>query len=176
MQHLGLIVSDFLYLEGQRERGPVMAFIRCDRGLEPSDHHTLAMLLKPDAGYVHSAFEVADLDALAAGGQYLAERGYKRSWGIGRHIQGSQVFDYWRDPDKVMIEHYTDGDLFDNTLDPGWAPMTASGLAQWGPRASGDFLGTPPSLTMVRCAIEALREGNEIDLARLRGLIKALGK
>ena len=176
LQHLGLIVSDFLYLEGQRERGPVMAFIRCDRGLEPSDHHTLAMLLKPDAGYVHSAFEVADLDALAAGGQYLAERGYKRSWGIGRHIQGSQVFDYWRDPDKVMIEHYTDGDLFDNTLDPGWAPMTASGLAQWGPRASGDFLGTPPSLTMVRCAIEALREGNEIDLARLRGLIKALGK
>ena len=29
---LGLIVSDFLYLDGQRERGPVMAFIRCDQG------------------------------------------------------------------------------------------------------------------------------------------------
>jgi catechol 2,3-dioxygenase-like lactoylglutathione lyase family enzyme len=176
LEHFGLIVSDFLYLEGQRERGPVMAFIRCDRGLEPSDHHTLAMLLKPDAGYVHSAFEVADLDALAAGGEYLAQRGYKRSWGIGRHIQGSQVFDYWRDPDKVMVEHYADGDLFDHTLEPGWAPMTVSGLAQWGPKATGDFLGTPPGPAVIRCALEALREDNEIDFARLTGLIKALGR
>ena len=32
LQNLGLIVSDFLYLDGQRGRGPVMAFIRCDRG------------------------------------------------------------------------------------------------------------------------------------------------
>jgi catechol 2,3-dioxygenase-like lactoylglutathione lyase family enzyme len=152
LQHLGLIVSDFLFLEGQRERGPVMAFIRCDRGLEPADHHTLAMVFKPDAGYVHSAFEVADMDALAAGGEYLGQRGYTRSWGVGRHIQGSQVFDYWRDPDKVMIEHYADGDLFDHTLEPGWAPMSASGLAQWGPRATGDFLGSPLSPSMIRSA------------------------
>lgn len=176
LQHLGLIVSDFLYLEGQRERGPVMAFIRCDRGPEPTDHHTLAMLLKPDAGYVHSAFEVADLDALAAGGEYLLQQGYRRSWGIGRHIQGSQVFDYWRDPEQVMVEHYADGDLFDATLEPGWAPMTASGLAQWGPRASKDFLGLPPDPRLVRCAIQALREDNELDLGRLLGLAKAMNR
>ena len=35
LQHLGLIVSDFLYYAGQRERGPVMSFIRCDRGVDP---------------------------------------------------------------------------------------------------------------------------------------------
>ena len=93
LEHLGLIVSDFLFIDGQRDRGPCMAFIRCDRGSEPSDHHTLAMLLAPEAGYVHSAYEVADLDAMAAGGEYLRERGWQRSWGIGRHIQGSQVFD-----------------------------------------------------------------------------------
>ena len=176
LQHLGLIVSDFLFLDGQRERGPVMAFIRCDRGDEPADHHTLAMLLKPDAGYVHSAFEVADLDALAAGGEYLLRKGYTRSWGIGRHIQGSQVFDYWRDPEKVMVEHYADGDLFDSSLEPGWAPMTASGLAQWGPRATKNFLEQPPPPHVVRAAIDALREDNEIDLSRLVGLVKALGR
>ena len=38
----GLIVSDFLYYPGQRDRGPVMSFIRCDRGATPTDHHTLA--------------------------------------------------------------------------------------------------------------------------------------
>ncbi len=176
LEHLGLIVSDFLYLEGQRERGPVMAFIRCDRGSEPSDHHTLAMLLAPETGYVHSAYEVADLDALAAGGEYLKDRGYHRSWGIGRHIQGSQVFDYWRDPERVLVEHYADGDVFDATVEPGWAPLSASGLRQWGPKPTRDFLGATPSPALVRQALEALREDNEIDLARLTGLIKAMNR
>lgn len=175
LEHLGLIVSDFLYFEGQRHRGPTMSFIRCDRGSEPADHHTLAMTLGPRTRYVHSAYQVADLDALAAGGQHLLDEGYRRSWGIGRHIQGSQIFDYWRDPDGFLVEHFSDGDLFDHTLEPGWAPMTASGLAQWGPPATKDFLGVAPgkeSLAELRSMIRALREDNEWDLERLRGLMK----
>jgi len=174
LTHLGLIVSDFLYYPGQRERGPVMSFIRCDRGASPTDHHTLAMVHGPNR-YVHSAYQVADLDALAAGGEYLREHGYKRSWGIGRHIQGSQIFDYWRDPDGFMVEHYTDGDLFDCTLEPGWAPMTASGLAQWGPPATKDFLGVTPGPQAVhelRTIVGALRQDNEFDLASVQGLLK----
>ncbi|WP_406079233.1 VOC family protein [Micromonospora sp. NBC_00858] len=176
LENLGLIVSDFLYHEGQRERGPIMSFIRCDRGGTPTDHHTLAMTLGPANRYVHSAYQVPDLDSLAAGGEYLLDRGYQRSWGIGRHIQGSQIFDYWRDPDDFLVEHFTDGDLFDCTLEPGWAPMSASGLAQWGPPATKDFLGMRPgreSLRELRAVISALREENEFDLHRLRGLMKA---
>ncbi|WP_454194380.1 VOC family protein [Nocardia sp. Marseille-Q1738] len=175
LRHLGLIVSDFLYYPGQRERGPVMSFIRCDRGRTPADHHTLALVLGPANRYVHSAYQVADLDALAAGGEYLRDHGYYRSWGIGRHIQGSQIFDYWRDPDGFLVEHFSDGDMFDNTLEPGWAPFTASGLAQWGPPASKDFLGLKPgreSLRELRAMVDALREDNEFDLGRLRGLLK----
>ncbi|MBC2642634.1 MULTISPECIES: VOC family protein [unclassified Rhodococcus (in: high G+C Gram-positive bacteria)] len=175
LEHLGLIVSDFLYYPGQRARGPIMSFIRCDRGATPTDHHTLAMVLGPANRYVHSAYQVADLDCLAAGGEYLLDRGYRRSWGIGRHIQGSQIFDYWRDPDGFMVEHFSDGDLFDNTLDAGWAPMTASGLAQWGPPATKDFLGLNPgreSLQELRAIVHALRADNEFDLHRLRGLLK----
>ena len=176
LEHLGLIVSDFLYYDGQRSKGPTMSFIRCDRGSEPADHHTLAMTLGPRARYVHSAYQVADLDALAAGGEFLRDAGYHRSWGIGRHIQGSQVFDYWRDDDGFLVEHFTDGDMFDDTLEPGWAPMTASGLAQWGPPASADFLGIKPgreSLAEARSILSALRRSdNEFDLTRLRGLLK----
>lgn len=174
LDNLGMIVSDFLFFPGQRERGPTMSFIRCDRGATPADHHSLAMALGPQNRYVHSAYQVADLDALAAGGEYLAERGYFRSWGIGRHIQGSQLFDYWRDPDGFLVEHFADGDLFDDTLEPGWAPFTASGLAQWGPPVSRDFLGTSPrsardeALSM----ITALRRDNEFDVHRLLGLLK----
>ncbi|WP_020102038.1 VOC family protein [Mycobacterium sp. 360MFTsu5.1] len=172
---LGLIVSDFLYFPGQRQRGPTMSFIRCDRGSIPTDHHTLALALGPANRYVHSAYQVSDLDALAAGGEYLKDHGYQRSWGIGRHIQGSQIFDYWRDPDGFMVEHFTDGDMFDNTLEPGWAEFTASGLAQWGPPATSDFLGTSPRHARgeVRELLTALRSHNEFDVNRLIGLLKA---
>ena len=175
LDHFGLIVSDFMYYPGQRERGPAMSFIRCDRGSTPTDHHTLALVLGPSNRYVHSAYQACDLDAIAAGGEYLREQGYDRSWGIGRHVQGSQIFDYWRDPDGFLVEHFTDGDMFDNTLEPGWAPLTASGLAQWGPPATKDFLGIAPSRETVhelRSVLTALRDDNEFDLTRLRGLLK----
>ncbi len=175
LDHLGLIVSDFLYYPGQRERGPAMSFLRCDRGPTPTDHHTLALVLGPADRYVHSAYQVCDLDAIAAGGEYLREAGYRRSWGIGRHIQGSQIFDYWRDPDGFLVEHYSDGDMFDDTLEPGWAPLTASGLAQWGPHATNDFLGIAPAreaVAQLRSMLTALRDHNEFDITRLRGYLK----
>ncbi len=174
LDQLGMIVSDFLFFPGQRDRGPTMSFIRCDRGQTPADHHTIALALGPTNRYVHSAYQVCDLDALAAGGEYLKDAGYQRSWGIGRHIQGSQIFDYWRDPEGFMVEHFTDGDMFDCTLEPGWAPFTGSGLAQWGPSVTKDFLGTNPrSLPHeARSMISALRADNEFDFRRLIGLMK----
>lgn len=174
LETFGMIVSDFLFFPGQRDRGPAMSFIRCDRGTTPADHHTLALALGPTNRYVHSAYEVSDLDALAAGGEYLSERGYFRSWGIGRHIQGSQLFDYWRDPDGFLVEHFADGDMFDNTVEPGWAPFTASGLAQWGPPVTKDFLDATPRAArhQVTSMLSALRDNNEFDLDRLVGLLK----
>jgi len=131
------------------------------------------MHLGPGRGYVHSAYQVADLDAVAMGGEFLEERGYHRAWGIGRHILGSQIFDYWRDPDSVMVEHFADGDMFDNTIETGWAPMAASGLAQWGPAVTRDFLGAKPSPQLVRDLVTALRDrDNEFGLRRLVGLLK----
>ena len=175
LDHLGMIVSDFLYLDDLRDRGPTMAFIRCDLGSVPSDHHTLAMHLGPRTGYVHSAYQVGDLDGVALGGRHLAEQGYKQVWGIGRHVQGSQIFDYWRDPDRLMFEHFADGDLFDCSLEAGWAPMSASGLSQWGPPVTRDFLGTSPNPAMVATVLRALAlEQNEIDPAALRSLMRAM--
>ena len=174
LDNLGMIVSDFQFFPGQRDRGPTMSFIRCDRGMSPADHHTLALALGPTNRYLHSAYQVCDLDALAAGGEYLKDQGYQRSWGIGRHIQGSQIFDYWRDPDGFLVEHFADGDMFDCTLEPGWAPLTASGLAQWGPRATKDFLGINPKSIPheAQTMLSALRGDNEFDLRSLIGLMK----
>jgi catechol 2,3-dioxygenase-like lactoylglutathione lyase family enzyme len=173
---LGMIVSDFTYLQGQRERGPVMAFIRCDRGSEATDHHTLAMHLGGSARYIHSAYQVADLDAIAMGAQVLERKGYTHAWGIGRHIQGSQVFDYWRDPDGLMVEHFCDGDRFDRSVEPGWAEFCATGLSQWGPKVTKEFLGTKPSpdaLKELAGMLNALRHDNEVDARRVLGLLRS---
>ena len=53
--------------------------------------------------------------------------------------------------------------------------MTASGLAQWGPPATKDFLGIKPGPQALRRVAHdrgALRADNEFDLHRLRGLLK----
>jgi hypothetical protein len=64
--------------------------------------------------------------------------------------------------------------VFDNTLAPGWAPFTASGLAQWGPPATRDFLGIDPKSVRHELVsmIAALRADNEFDIRRLIGLLK----
>ncbi|MGS7457193.1 hypothetical protein ACT3J6_21540, partial [Mycobacterium tuberculosis] len=57
-------------------------------------------------------------------------------------------------------------DRFDASLEPGWAEMTASGLAQWGPPATADFLGVAPgkeSLRELLSMTTALRSDNEFD-------------
>jgi Glyoxalase/Bleomycin resistance protein/Dioxygenase superfamily len=168
----GMLVSDFQFAPGRRDLGPVMAFIRCDRGSVPADHHTLALLLGPVAGYAHSAYQVTDFDAVAAGGEYLLEKGYHRAWGIGRHTLGSQIFDYWSDPDKIFVEHFTDGDMFDSTLEPGWEPLTASSLAQWGPRVPPEFMGAKPSLQLVRDVVSGLRGDNDYTLPKLAAMVQ----
>src|SRR6476660_2324079 len=169
LDNLGMIVSDFLFFPGQRERGHTMSFIRCDIGGPPADHHTLAIALGPSNRYIHSAYQVSDINAMGAGVHYLAELGYHRSRGIGRHIQGSQIFDYWRDPDGFLVEYDSDGDMFDSTVEPGWAPFAASGLAQWGPPVSADFLGTSPRSARreAMSMLTALRSDNEFDVNRL---------
>jgi hypothetical protein len=52
--------------------------------------------------------------------------------------------------------------------------LTASGLAQWGPPATKDFLGTDTKSARHELVsmITALRASNEFDIRRLIGLLK----
>ena len=43
----------------------------------------------------HSSFEVHDFDIQSLGHQWLRDKGYDLVWGVGRHVLGSQIFDYW---------------------------------------------------------------------------------
>jgi len=110
------------------------AFMRCDRGDMPTDHHTLFLLQSPTAPrFNHAAFEVAGFDDLMAGHDHLKKAGRKSAWGVGRHVLGSQIFDYWKDPWGHELEHWTDGDRF--ALADGSRKATLHDLlnVQWGP-------------------------------------------
>ena len=128
---------------------PLGAFMRCDRGDKPADHHTLFLAQLPGAlGLLHAAFEVANLDDLMLGHQYLKAAKRRPAWGVGRHIMGSQVFDYWKDPFGNELEHWTDGDLFTAADPPQKQPMSALLAVQWGaphPMFAGK-LPPPPGL------------------------------
>jgi catechol 2,3-dioxygenase-like lactoylglutathione lyase family enzyme len=131
-QRFGFIISDTVELQPGFEIG---AFMRCDRGREPTDHHTLFLLQgQSGARFNHAAFEVAGLNDLMAGHDFLAARRHRASWGVGRHILGSQVFDYWRDPWGHELEHWTDGDVFTADDPSGRAGIAELLGVQWGDR------------------------------------------
>jgi catechol 2,3-dioxygenase-like lactoylglutathione lyase family enzyme len=127
----GFITSDEIEFAPQQAMG---AFLRCDRGDTPTDHHTLFLLQSPRGpGFNHAAFEVADMDDLMRGHTHLKNAGRRAAWGVGRHILGSQIFDYWKDPWGHELEHWTDGDLFVAADGPGRATMQDLLGVQWGP-------------------------------------------
>ena len=133
----GLITSDEIDI-GSPDRA-LGAFFRCDRGAVPSDHHTLFLLGAGKRGFNHAAYEVADFDDLMSGHAWLKQKGRRHEWGVGRHLLGSQIFDYWRDPWGHTLEHWTDGDL----LDAAWGSRRASLeevlATQWGPLPPGSM-------------------------------------
>ena len=133
---LGLLVSDDIYLATPEE--PVGRFMRCDRGDQPADHHTLLIIETGEVRLGHCAWEVADFDDLMAGHDHLLAAERQHYWGVGRHVLGGQVFDYWKDPLGFTVEHWTDSDLL--TADtPAGAYGLFDPINQWGPAPPPDL-------------------------------------
>lgn len=127
----GFITSDEIELAPGMAIG---AFLRCDRGEAPTDHHTLFLLQSPGAPrFNHAAFEVANFDDLMCGHNHLKQAKRTHAWGVGRHVLGSQVFDYWKDPWGHELEHWTDGDLFAASDGSRTASLQTLLDVQWGP-------------------------------------------
>jgi catechol 2,3-dioxygenase-like lactoylglutathione lyase family enzyme len=135
--HLGMLISD--YVDKPDSGEPAAIFLRADRGATPTDHHTVAIVGHPRKEIHHSSYEVLDYDSLHRGQGWLASRSHNHEHGVGRHTLGSQVFDYWRDPDGFLIERFTDGDVFDNTVEPRHTPASLEAFFQWGPEAKPSF-------------------------------------
>ena len=168
-QHFGLIPSDVQVLP---DGSPAVVFFRLDLGDTPADHHTLAMAQGFMPLYSHSAYELVDADALGMGQRLLREKNWQHAWGIGRHILGSQLFDYWQDPWGAKHEHYCDGDLFTADQPMGVHSVSRQAMAQWGQSMPLSFTKPKINLVTLRGLWCSLRHSEDVTLKKLKMLAR----
>lgn len=83
---LGLRLSD--------RSGEVVAFTHARHG---SDHHLLAFAAGPGRGLHHSSWDMPSFESLGRANTQLRAAGYNMHWGPGRHVLGSNYFNYTQD-------------------------------------------------------------------------------
>jgi catechol 2,3-dioxygenase-like lactoylglutathione lyase family enzyme len=137
---LGFIRSDDVYA-GEKEN-IIGSFNRIDRGADYVDHHVFFAVHNEKTGLNHVSYEAHDIDAIFQDHQYIKNLGkYEHMWGIGRHLLGSQVYDYWSDPWGRVHERWADTDRL-NAANGGNLLSAEEGFqSQWGDRPPERFLG-----------------------------------
>lgn len=130
-QTLGFLSSDDIVTGPEKKL--FGSFMRVDEGDKHVDHHTAFIIHSAIAGLHHVSFEVQDIDALLHDHYHLKSVGrYEHAWGIGRHLLGSQVYDYWSDPFGYIHEHWADSDRLTADVPTNvYEPQTGM-VSQWG--------------------------------------------
>jgi catechol 2,3-dioxygenase-like lactoylglutathione lyase family enzyme len=119
------------------DRSGMVAFMH---GIHGSDHHILAFAKSPAPGFHHCSWDVGRIDDIGLGAMCMADKGFNRGWGLGRHVLGSNYFHYVRDPWGSYSEYSCDIDFI-----PAARPWQAGEHAdedsfyQWGPVPPEDF-------------------------------------
>ena len=126
---LGLRLSD--------RAGDGIAFMH---GIHGSDHHLIALAKSNGPGLHHLSWDVESIHQIGLGAMQMADKGYTKGWGLGRHVLGSNYFHYVRDPWGSYSEYSSDIDYIPVTQD--WdshdhPPDDA--LYVWGPTPPDDF-------------------------------------
>ncbi len=136
---LGFVCSDDVYA-GEKDN-LIGSFNRCDRGDDYVDHHVFFCLNHTKTGLNHLSFEVPDIDDVAMGHDYLAQFDkYEHMWGIGRHVLGSQVYDYWADPWGRVHEHWADSDRLNLANGSNLVAAEEALTSQWGEAPPAKFI------------------------------------
>ena len=135
---LGFICSDDIFAE--HKDNLIGSFNRCDRGDDYVDHHVFFCLRHEKTGLNHISFEVPDIDDVCMGHDYLKRHGYEHMWGVGRHVLGSQVYDYWADPWGHVHEHWADSDRLNIANGSNLVPVNEALVSQWGERPPDKFI------------------------------------
>ena len=121
-------------------------------GRVETDHHNL-LIHRSRVGYLnHYALEVDDFDAIGENGTaVMKENPDSHIIGVGRHLLGSNLYWYMRDPSGNMFEFFADMDHIND--DEQWAanvrrtdwgsPDAPAPVEAWGPGPNEAFIAVP---------------------------------
>ena len=136
---LGMICSDDVYA-GDKDN-VIGSFNRLDRGDAYVDHHVLFCAHNDKPGLNHVSYEAHDIDAIFQDHEYLKRlKKYDHMWGVGRHLLGSQVYDYWCDPWGRVHERWADTDRLNAANGSNLLSVEEGFLSQWGEDPPERFL------------------------------------
>ena len=110
-------------------------------GIHGSDHHLLAFAASDAPGLHHCSWDVGSIDEVGRGAMQMADKGFNRGWGLGRHVLGSNYFHYVRDPWGSYSEYSSDIDYIPHDCDwkSGDYPPEGFDLSR-GPEMPADFV------------------------------------
>lgn len=147
MSHLALFTSDVtrsldfhtraLGVRLADRSGDIIAFTY---GRHGSDHHLLAFLAGGGPGLHHSSWDVPSVEDCGRGNTQMRAAGYSRHWGPGRHVLGSNYFNYVKDSFGQWWEYSAHIDYIEKN-----APWTVANFADedslylWGPDMPEEF-------------------------------------
>jgi catechol 2,3-dioxygenase-like lactoylglutathione lyase family enzyme len=129
----------------QRALGVVLAdrsrdLIAFTYGRHGSDHHLLAFLGGGGPGLHHSSWDVGGISAIGLGAERLRGAGYTHQWGLGKHVLGSNFFNYTRDAWGTWWEHICHIDYIPRGASwEGGDYDEENGFYLWGPAVPADF-------------------------------------
>lgn len=127
--NLGLRLSD---------RASQVGFMHAIHG---SDHHILAFAQSSAPGIHHSSWDMARIDDIGLAAMQMADKGYQKGWGLGRHVLGSNYFHYVQDPWGSFTEYTCDIDYIarGQHWESGYHADEDS-FYLWGPTPPEDFV------------------------------------
>ena len=118
--------------------GDVIAFTYSPHG---SDHHLVAFAKSHAPGLHHSSWDVGSINEVGLGAEQMRDAGWGEGWGVGRHVLGSNYFNYVRDPWGSYCEYSCDIDFIPADLDwPSADHAPQDSLYVWGPAVPPDFV------------------------------------
>jgi catechol 2,3-dioxygenase-like lactoylglutathione lyase family enzyme len=98
---------DFLGFVLTDDIGGVANFLTCNR-----DHHVVNIVSAPESRVHHIAYELKNSAQHTSAADALRAAGVNLLWGPARHTAGHNLAAYHHDPDKVIVELYTEMDIF----------------------------------------------------------------
>ena len=149
LSHFAIFTSDVIAATAWYERvlglrlsdgsGPVVAFLH---GAHGSDHHLLALVVSSHRGLHHISWDVGSVQEVGLGSAQMMRAGYKKGWGVGRHVLGANYFYYATDPWGSHSEFSADMDFIPH--DHEWTAnahhLPEDSFYLWGPDVPEGFV------------------------------------